>query len=381
MVSSELKETLMNRRTFLRTATSLSAGAVATGVRVVVPPAHAQQKEFSPRPGTWRTFEMTTRVEILEPAGVMRAWLPIPSVKADYQKPLGDQWSGNAKVMKAVTDNVYGASMLYAEFASGEAAPVVELTSRFQTRDRSIDWSKKVTANEAPATLKMWTKSTDLMPTDGIVHETALQATKGKTTDVERVQAVYDWILANTYRDPKVRGCGVGDIKTMLETKSFGGKCGDINGLFVGLVRSIGIPARDIYGIRVAPSAFGYKSLGAGGANVSKAQHCRAEVFLMDYGWVAMDPADVTKVAREETSESLKVDHPLVEAVRPKLFGGWEGNWVAFNTAHDVALPNATQGGKLGFFMYPQSETAQGRRDSLDPDNFKYTITTREIKA
>jgi transglutaminase-like putative cysteine protease len=381
MVSSELKETLMNRRTFVRTVTSLSAGAVATGVRVVVPPAHAQQKEFSPRPGTWRTFEMTTRVEILEPAGVMRAWLPIPSVKADYQKPLGDQWAGNAKVMKAVTDNVYGASMLYAEFASGEAAPVVELTSRFQTQDRSIDWSKKVTADEAPATLKMWTKSTDLMPTDGIVHETALQATKGKTTDVERVQAVYDWILANTYRDPKVRGCGVGDIKTMLETKSFGGKCGDINGLFVGLVRSIGIPARDIYGIRVAPSTFGYKSLGAGGANVSKAQHCRAEVFLMDYGWVAMDPADVTKVAREETSESLKVDHPLVEAVRPKLFGGWEGNWVAFNTAHDVALPNATQGGKLGFFMYPQSETAQGRRDSLDPDNFKYTITTREIKA
>ena len=371
----------MNRRTFLRTTAALSAGAAATRVLSVVPPAHAQQKEFSPRPGTWRTFEMTTRVEILEPAGVMRAWLPIPSVKADYQKPLGDQWSGNAKVMKAVTDNVYGASMLYAEFAAGEAAPVVELTSRFQTQDRAIDWSKKVTADEAPTTLKMWTKSTELMPTDGIVHETALQATKGKTTDVEKVKAVYDWILANTYREPKVRGCGVGDIKTMLETKSFGGKCGDINGLFVGLVRSIGIPARDIYGIRVAPSTFGYKSLGAGSANISKAQHCRAEVFLNDYGWVAMDPADVTKVAREETSEALTVDHPLVEAVRPKLFGAWEGNWVAFNTAHDVALPSATQGGKLGFFMYPQAETAQGRRDSLDPDNFKYTITTREIKA
>ncbi len=329
MVSSDLKETSMNRRTFLRTATSLSAGAAATRVLGVVPAAHAQQKEFSPRPGTWRTFEMTTRVEILEPAGVMRAWLPIPSVKADYQKPLGDQWSGNAKVMKAVTDNVYGASMLYAEFAAGEAAPVVELTSRFQTQDRAIDWSKKVTVDEAPTTLKMWTRSTDLMPTDGIVHETALQATKGKTTDVEKVKAVYDWILANTYREPKVRGCGVGDIKTMLETEELRGQVRRYQWLFVGLVRSIGMPARDIYGIRVAPSAFGYKSLGAGSANISKAQHCRAEVFLNDHGWVAMDPADVTKVAREETSESLKVDHPLVEAVRPKLFGGWEGNWVA----------------------------------------------------
>ncbi len=370
----------MNRRTFLRVAAlpAVVAAARTTGVPSV---ARAQQKEFTPRPGTWRTFEITTRVEVLEPTGVSRAWLPIPSVKSEYQKPLGDQWSGNAKVLKASTDGSYGAGMLYAEFASDEPAPVVELTSRFQTQDRAVDWSKKVAAEEDPALLRFWTKPTDLMPTDGIVRETALEVTKGKATDVEKVKAVYDWILATTYREPKVRGCGVGDIKAMLETRNFGGKCGDINALFVGLVRSVGVPARDIYGIRVAPSAFGYKALGAGSANISKAQHCRAEVFLKDYGWVAMDPADVTKVAREETSEWLKVEHPLVEAVRPKLFGGWEGNWVAFNTAHDVALPNATQGGKLGFFMYPQSETAQGRRDSLDPDNFKYTISTREIKA
>ena len=74
------------------------------------------------------------------------------------------------------------------------------------------------------------------MPTGWIVKDTALEITKGKATDVEKVRAVYDWVLANTYRDPKVRGCGIGDIKAMLETKSFGGKCGDINALFVGLV-------------------------------------------------------------------------------------------------------------------------------------------------
>lgn len=371
----------MKRRTFLTTAAALPAALAAAQVPLLASRAWAQPKEFMPRPGTWRTFEITTRVEIVEPAGVSRAWLPVPSVKSEYQRPLGDQWTGNAKVMKTVTDGQYGAGMLYAEFASAEKLPVVEVTSRFQTQDRALDWSKKTVVDEDPATLRSWTKPTELMPTDGIVRETALEVTKGKVADVEKVKAVYDWILANTYREPKVRGCGVGDIKAMLETKNFGGKCGDINALFVGLVRAAGIPARDIYGIRVAPSAFGYRSLGAGSANVSKAQHCRAEVFLRDHGWVAMDPADVTKVAREETSEWLKVDHPLVDAVRPKLFGGWEGNWLAFNTAHDVALPNATQGGKLGFLMYPQAETAQGRRDSLDPENFRYTITAREIKA
>src|SRR2546428_332963 len=206
-----------------------------------------------------------------------------------------------------------------------------------------------------------------------------VEITKRKVSDVEKVKAVYDWILATTYREPKVRGCGIGDIKAMLETRNFGGKCGDINALFVGLVRSVGVPARDIYGIRVAPSAFGYKALGAGSANISKAQHCRAEVFLKDYGLGATGPADLTQTAPEEANQWLAIDHPLVQAVRPKLFGGWEGNWLAFNTAHDVALPNATKGGKLGFLMYPQAETAEGRRDSLDPDSFKYTITAREI--
>jgi hypothetical protein len=31
--------------------------------------------------------------------------------------------------------------------------------------------------------------------------------------------------------------------------------------------------------------------------------------------------------------------------------------------------------------MYPQGETAQGRLDSLDPDNFKYTMTAKEVSA
>jgi hypothetical protein len=29
--------------------------------------------------------------------------------------------------------------------------------------------------------------------------------------------------------------------------------------------------------------------------------------------------------------------------------------------------------------MYPQAETADGRLDCLDPDNFKYEITSKEV--
>ena len=367
----------MDRRAFLKISAALPAVSAAAQLPRL---ALAQQKEFNPRPGTWRTYEVTTRVEVLKPEGVTRVWVPVPVVEAEYQRVQGSTWTGNGRVMESASEPGDGASMIYAEFAEG-TAPALEVISRIQTQDRAVDWSRKTPATLDAATARKWTQPTDLMPTDGIVRETAQMVTRGKSTDVDKARATYDWILANTYREPKVRGCGVGDIKAMLETRNFGGKCGDINGLFVGLMRASGVPARDIYGIRVAPSAFGYKALGAGSANISKAQHCRAEVFLRDHGWVAMDPADVTKVAREETAEFLKIDHPLVEAVRPKLFGGWEGNWLAYNTAHDVPLPKASKGGKLGFFMYPQAETAAGRLDSLDPDTFKYTITTREVPA
>lgn len=371
----------MNRRSFLRTTTAVSGLAALSGLPGVASVARAQQKVFDPRPGTWRTYELTTRVEVLEPKGMTQVWVPVPALDAEYQQAGETRWSGNARTVERLTEPTYGAAMVYAEFADGEKAPVAEVVSRFRTQDRALDWSRKIPGNEDPAALKKWIQPTDLMPTDGIVLETAAEITKGKRTDRDKVQAIYDWILVTTYREPKVRGCGVGDIKAMLETKNFGGKCGDINGLFVGLARAAGVPARDIYGVRVAPSAFGFKALGAGSPTVTRAQHCRAEVYLREHGWVAMDPADVTKVAREETGEWVKLDHPVVQAVRPKLFGAWEGNWVAYNMAHDVALPHARDKDKLGFFMYPQAETAAGRLDSLDPDNFKYTITAREIKA
>ena len=364
----------INRRRFVQMSAALSAPA---GWSV----ASAQERSFNPQPGQWRTFEFVTRVEVANAKGGTRVWLPVPSIESDYQQSMGDTWQGNARSVNMVTDSKYGAKILSAEFAAEEAKPVIELTSRFRTQSRATDFARKVTTTETAASLKQWTEATDLMPTDGIVRKTAMDATRGARTDIEKAQKIYDWVIANTFREPKVRGCGTGDIKAMLETGNMGGKCGDINALFVGLCRAAGIPARDVYGIRLVPSAFGYKELSGNPANLARAQHCRAEVHLAGLGWVPMDPADVTKVMRLETPEWIKTtNHPVVAPVNKGLFGGWEGNWLGFNVAHDLKLPGA-KGGPIGFFMYPNGENAEGRFDELEPDQFKYSITAREIKA
>jgi transglutaminase-like putative cysteine protease len=164
----------------------------------------------------------------------------------------------------------------------------------------------------------------------------------------------------------------------MLESKDLGGKCADLNALYVGLARASGLPARDVYGIRTAKSAPGYESLGTASQNVTKAQHCRAEVHLAGFGWVPVDPADVRKVVLEEPPGNRPLNDDMVKNARARLFGSWEMNWIAYNFAHDVALPGSS-GGPLGFLMYPQAETADGRLDCLDPDTFKYEITSEEI--
>jgi transglutaminase-like putative cysteine protease len=365
----------MRRRSFLQ------AGVAASVVGSLPRFSLAQQLPFDPKPAGWRTFEVTTRVELQFPDGASRAWVPVPSVEGPYQKVISNTWAGNAS-SRIVSDGKYGANMVLAEWSPSEKAPVLEVVSAFATRNRAIDFSKpdpSIKALDAPS-VAFYTAPTELIQTDGIVRETALKITKGKFSDLDQARAIYDWIVDNTARDPKTRGCGIGDVKSMLETGNLKGKCADLNALYVGLARAARLPARDVYGLRVARSEFGYRSLGAGSPNVTRAQHCRAEVYLVGYGWVPVDPADVRKVVLEEKPEPTTLADPVVPPVRAKLFGAWEMNWLAYNEAHDVRLPGS-QGPALGFLMYPQAETAKGRFDELDPDNFKYTITARELKT
>jgi len=360
----------MDRRDFLK-----SSGAAAAFAALPWRGAHAAQG--------WRTFEVVTRVEVLNPGGRTLAWVPLPLAEhTDWFRDLSSRWSGNATEAGVERDKKYGARVLVAEWRPGQSSPMIEVTNRFVTRDRAVDLGAapdpalKLTAAERA----FHTAPTELIPTDGIVRETALEATRGARTDVEKARAVYEWVVENTFRDPKTRGCGWGDVKSMLESGNLGGKCGDLNAMFVGLARAAGVPARDVYGVRVAPSKHGYKSLGAGTANISKAQHCRAEFFAEGYGWVPVDPADVRKVVLEEPPGNLAIDHSKVVAARKRLFGSWEMNWLAYNTAHDLALPGSS-GPKLPYLMYVNAESGGERRDQLDPDSVRYSIMAREITA
>ncbi|MBP7452400.1 MAG: transglutaminase domain-containing protein [Ottowia sp.] len=368
------------RRAFMGRAAGLGLSAALP----VLLPTHAGAQtpstsyRFSPAPGDWRTFDVTTRIDLPATTSATRVWVPVPAVQTGWQVPLGDSFASNGRAGLAA-DGAEGVRMVAAEFDGGVAQPYFEVTSRVRTQSRAPATGRVVA--EDPSNLQHALRPTRLIPTDGIVRDTARKATRGARTDEAKARAIYDWVVGNAWREPTVKGCGEGDIKTMLETGNLGGKCADLNALFVGLCRSAGVPARDIYGVRLATSEFGYKQLGSGSDNLSGAQHCRAEVYLKGLGWTAMDPADVAKVMRQERPEWIKqIDNPLIKPVYQGLYGAWEGNWMAYNTAHDVKLPGSREE-PLGFFMYPMAENADGWFDPYEPSLFKYRISAREIKA
>jgi transglutaminase-like putative cysteine protease len=361
----------MNRRKFLKANGSICAGWALTKTLPVL--------ADTPSASGSRTFEVVTRVELLKPDGISHVWLPAPLIRdTPYQKTISTRFTAEGGTTRLSKDKQSALGIVSAMYPAN-AKPALTMTSRVSLKNYAVDLSSRVAASPVSrAELDYFLKPSRYVPTDGIVKQTALKATTGATTDTEKARAIYEWVVENTFRDPKVRGCGRGDIRFMLESGDMGGKCADLNALYVGLARSVGLPARHVYGLRIAKSERGYKSLGLATDKATKGQHCRVEVYLREHGWVPVDPADVRKVALEEPHGNRPLSDGIVSRARDQLFGSWEMNWMAYNYAHDVELPGSANK-PVVYFMYPQAETAGGRVDPFDPDNFKYEITVREI--
>ena len=366
----------MQRRHFLRSVASLpvlGAGAASgLSAHAATPPAQAG----------WRQFDITTTVDLAEQGQAARIWVPLPTDLAGYQRAESLRFEApGATSVKVVQVPGQDTRFLAVDWADGKAPHQTAVTTRIAVRDRATDLGARPDASRlSAAQLRPYLQPTSLAPLDGIVKQTAdkIQAEAGRPQgNVEKARAIYEWMVANCRREGSVRGCGTGDVRYMLSSGDLAGKCADINGLFVALARASGVPARDVYGVRVDDSAHGYKSLGKSG-DISKAQHCRADFYAEGYGWVPVDPADVRKVMLEEVKGGLPATDARVRAARAMLFGAWEGNWMAYNTGHDIALPGSTNA-PVGFLMYPQGETAAGRLDSLDPATFRYQITSRKV--
>ena len=304
-----------------------------------------------------RHGEVTVQVNLNAPADAknVRLWIPYP-VSDEHQNIEDIRVKGNFSQSGVYREGENGSMALYAEWEG--AMRERTLTYTFKVKRKEVikkDFPKK----ELPFSkeeFSQYLKATSLGPTTGKVKELAEKITTGKKTNLAKARAIYDWIVNNMHRDPNIKGCGFGDVEKLLV--SMGGKCGDIHSVFVALTRSVGVPSREIFGIRIPKGKEG---------DMTKAQHCWAEFYMPGYGWVPVDPSDVRKAMLEKKTSSLKDIKDLVEY----FFGAIEENRIAYQTGRDLVLNPAQKGEKMNYFMYPYAE-AYGK--ALNEDLFGFNI-------
>ncbi len=291
-------------------------------------------------------------------------WIPIPMDLTGYQAVLSQRYSGNADQIKI--ENIDSVPLLHVTWVKANK-PEFEITHTVRIQDQR----KATPENSSLKAIKKYISPTAHVQTDGIVRETASKIVGNLSDTDKKAEAIYNWIVDKSIRDPNVRGCGLGDVKSTLEANILGGKCADLNSLFVGLARAAKIPAREVFGIRV-DSSIESPSLGKTG-DVSKGQHCRAEYYSENMkAWVPVDPADIRKVILEE---KLSLDDPKVELLKRKFFGYWEGNWIAFNHGRDFFVKSMGKKVPINYFMYPLLVSKGLNPDGMDPKEVTYTLT------
>jgi len=286
-------------------------------------------------------------------------WLPYPV--SDPDQNISDvQISGDYAASAVYADSTYSTPMLYARWLKGSATR--KLVFSFKADRKEVirrDFPQKEAAWN-PADYVIYLAPSKFAPLDGDVSLLAAKITVGKKTVLDKAKAIYDWTCENTYRDPKTRGCGTGDVCALL--KNPGGKCADIHSVFVALARAAGVPAREVFGIRM-----GKKER----EDVTTWQHCWAEFYLPGYGWVPVDAADVRKAM---LTENLKLSDARTAELRAYFWGGIDPYRVKLSGGRDLTLNPPQQGETVNYLMYPFAQVGGKTVDWLDPATFKYSI-------
>ena len=315
--------------------------------------------------GAQRSGNVTLEVDLTNQLRGKEARLWIPYPVSDANQQIRDvRISGDYAMSSFYADRVNGTPILYAHWP--ETAASRKLTMSFAVTRQEVGLRNLPAGEPAwnPADYAEYLTASSLGPIDGEVGALAKSITRGKKTNLEKARSIYDWTVENMYRDPAVKGCGKGDVCELL--KKPGGKCTDISSVFIALCRAAGVPAREVFSVRLGKKAE---------EDITTYQHCWAEFFVPGFGWVPADPADVRKAM---LVEKLELDNPKTAEYRRYFFGGIDQYRVVIARGRDLNLEPPQSGKPLNTFGYPYAEVGGQPLDSYDPKGFSYRYTYRE---
>jgi transglutaminase-like putative cysteine protease len=285
-----------------------------------------------------RSFEFTYQVHVPANAdshGPTHLWIPLP--QADVYQEVRSLHIDSPVWYSQGRDAEYGNKFAMFKPTAEQATAGFDVTLRFTAvrREHKVALDAIALQNVSASMprdpkLERYLEPDKLVPLNGTIAALAKEHTAGDTTPIQKARHIYDYVLATMRYDKTGEGWGRGDAIWACTAKR--GNCTDFHSLFIGMMRSSGIPARFEIGFPLPE--------GKTEGDIS-GYHCWAEFYLAGVGWVPVDASEAWKNA----------------AKRDYFFGAHDANRVFFTYGRDIRLSPDQKGDPLNYFIYPYAET------------------------
>ena len=301
-----------------------------------------------------RSFELTYESVVRDlPAGAARVevWVPYPASDANQKVEVAAVSAPYPTEVRR--EPLLGNGMLHlvAEHPdrSQIALAMTVRVTRAEWVSRPFGAAQAHWQGQLQPAVAHWLRPDRLVPDDERIRTLARSVTAGRSTDLEKARAIYDYVVATMSYDKQGTGWGRGDIYWACDAKR--GNCTDFHALFTGLARAVGIPAKFEIGFPIPPER---------GAGKIGGYHCWSEFYLSGHGWVPVDASEARK-------------HP---EKKEYFFGALDEDRVQFSAGRDLVLAPPQQGAPLNYFVYPYVEV-----DGKPHQAVELTFAYRDLPA
>ena len=265
------------------------------------------------------TFEFRYRATLPDITGNARCWLPL--AETDDFQTVTVKSVRVPGVQKNLTDSAHGNRVLLLELTPEDSGKSLEIVYDVERREKSAYPGDPVEAAKHLQPERM-------VPSDPTIQTEAEKAVEGRQGDLMRARALYDHVMDQMQYKKFGEGWGQGDA--VFACNTLYGNCTDYHAYFIGLARSVGIPARFAIGASI-PS-----ERNEGGTD---GYHCWAEFYAEGKWW----PVDISEADK-------------FSALSMYFFGHHPANRFEFTHGRDLILDPGPESGPINFLAYPLLE-------------------------
>ena len=264
-------------------------------------------------------FEFRYQATLPALAGAARCWIPL--AQSDDFQTVTVKSINVPGTRQTLTDSANGNSVLFLELGAQDSGKPIEIVY-------DVERLEKGAYAGDPAAAAKHLQPERLVPSDAKMKAIAEKATQGQQGDLARARALYDEVIDQMRYMKFGDGWGKGDATFACNTLY--GNCTDYHAYFIGLARSVGIPARFAIGASI-PS-----ERDDGGTD---GYHCWAEFYAEGKWW----PVDLSEADK-------------FSALSMYYFGHHPANRFEFTRGRDLVLDPGPVSGPINFLAYPLLE-------------------------